>query len=49
MDGEEETKQEHELLTFGSGVLLGGRCPPGPRNLHFISDTRACHEINFLR
>ena len=32
----------------------GGRCPPpptppAPRNLHFISDTRACHEINILR
>ena len=60
----EETKQEskqaskHELLTFGSGVLLGGALrppsnspepPPAPRNLHFISDTRACHEINILR
>ena len=32
----------------------GGRCapphpPPAPRNLHFIPDTRACHEINILR
>ena len=45
---------EHELLTFGSGVLLGGGAappptPPAPRNLHFIPDTRACHEINILR
>ena len=49
---------KHELLTFGSGVLLGGALrppsnspepPPAPRNLHFISDTRACHEINILR
>ena len=23
--------------------------PPAPRNLHFIPDTRACHEINILR
>ena len=37
---------KHELLTFGSGVLL---TPPVPRNLHFISDSRACHEINLLR
>ena len=42
------------FLTFGSGVLLGGALrppptPPAPRNLHFISDTRACHEINILR
>ena len=33
----------------------GGRCappqppPPAPQNLHFIPDTRACHEINILR
>ena len=45
---------KHELLTFGSGVLLGGALrppptPPAPRNLHFIPDTRACHEINILR
>ena len=44
---------KHELLTFGSGVLLGGalRPPPtpAPRNLHFIPDTRACHEINIFR
>ena len=45
---------KHELLTFGSGVLLGGPLrppptPPAPRNLHFIPDTRACHEINILR
>ena len=56
----DETKQaskqasKHELLTFGSGVLLGGALrppqpPPAPRNLHFIPDTRACHEINILR
>ena len=42
------------FLTFGSGVLLGGALrhpptPPAPRNLHFISDTCACHEINILR
>ena len=40
------------FLTFGSGVLLGGAAPsqppPAPRNLHFISDTRACHDINIL-
>ena len=24
-------------------------CSPAPRNLHFISDTCACHEINILR
>ena len=45
---------KHELLTFGSGVLLGGALrppptPPAPRNLHFIPDTRACDEINILR
>ena len=56
----DETKQgskqasKHELLTFGSGVLLGGALrppptPPAPRNLHFIPDTRACHESNILR
>ena len=56
----DETKQgskqasKHELLTFGSGVLLGGALrppptPPAPRNLHFIPDTRACDEINILR
>ena len=53
---DETSKQasKHELLTFGSGVLLGGALrppptPPAPRNLHFIPDTRACHEINILR
>ena len=52
----EETKQasKRELLTFGFGALLGRGAappqpPPAPRNLHFISDTRACHEINMLR
>ena len=45
---------KHELLTFGSGVLLGWALrppptPPAPRNLHFIPDTCACHEINILR
>ena len=50
----DETKQaskqasKRELLTFGSGVLLGGRAAPPP-NLHFIPDTRACHEINISR
>ena len=44
---------KHELLTFGSGVLLGGGAaappnPPAPRNLHFIPGIRTCHEINIL-
>ena len=41
------------FLTFGSGVRGGPlrppQPPPAPRSLHFISDTRACHEINILR
>ena len=35
-------------------LLLGGAqrpppTPPAPRNLHFISDTSACNEINILK
>ena len=60
MDGKEETKQGSKQASKQArtplvcGVLLGGalRLPPtasAPRNLHFICDTRACHEINILR
>ena len=44
---------QHALVLRGCGLLLGGALrppqpPPAPRNLHFISNTRACHEITFL-
>ena len=38
-----------DLVCAGGGAAPPPPTPRAPRNLHFIPDTRACHEINILR